>query len=161
MTIAEVGVAFGGFAGLVTVLARRVGSGAAPDAEVHLLYSMLLLSMLTVAFALVPRLPLRFGASEAESWRISSGAFFVAWLGYYLPAVRRIMVSIDPAKMPGGLPLIIVNQGVHLAAGLGLITAALGMWGAATPGVYLSALFAMLYLAGVLFVILFMLLVRR
>ena len=160
LTVAEVAVAFAGFAGLVTILARRVGRATQSGAEVHLLYSMLLISMLTVAAALVPHLPFRFGASEPQAWRLSSGAFFGGWLLYYIPAVKRIIAVIDATTMPGGRFLLYFNQLIHLGAGIGLLTAAAGLWGTATPAIYLSALCAMLYLAGVLFVILFMLLAR-
>lgn len=161
LTVAEVGATFAGFAGLVTILARRVGQTATSEVEVHLLYRMLLVSMLAVAAALAPRLPLRFGASELQAWRISCAAFFVGWLLYYVPAVRRVIAVIDPAKLTGGRPLLYFNQLVHVIVGLGLITGASGLWGEATPAIYLSALCAMLYMAGVLFVTLFMLLARR
>ena len=154
-TVAEVGVAFAGFAGLVTILARRMGQGTESQAEVHLLYRMLLVSMLTVAAALFPHLPLRFGASEPETWRIASGVFFAAWLLYFVNAVRGILLNLDATSPPGGRFLLFFNQIVHLGAGLALLTAAVGLWDTATPAVYLTALCAMLYMAGCLFVILF------
>jgi hypothetical protein len=154
-TVAEVGVAFAGFAGLVTILARRLGQGTESQAEVHLLYRMLLVSMLTVAAALVPYLPFRFGASEPQAWRISSGVFFAGWLLYFVNALRGILTNLDATNPPGGRFLLFFNQLVHLGAGIALLTAAVGLWGSAAPAVYLAALCAMLYMAGCLFVILF------
>lgn len=160
LAIAEVGATFAGFAGLVTILARRVGKAPTSEAEVHLLYRMLLVSMLAVAAALVPRLPLRFGANELEAWRVSCGVFFAGWLLYYVPTVRRIIAVIDPSALIGGRALLYSNQLVHVVVGAGLATGAAGLWGDTTPAIYLLALCAMLYMAGVLFVTLFMLLAR-
>ena len=53
LTVAEVAAAFAGFAGLVTIVARRLGEARATDAEVHLLYRMLLVSMLTITACLL------------------------------------------------------------------------------------------------------------
>lgn len=64
LAVAEVGATFAGVAGLVTILAGRVGKTSTSEVEVHLLYRMLLVSMLAVAAAPAPRLPLRYGASE-------------------------------------------------------------------------------------------------
>jgi hypothetical protein len=160
-TVAEVAVAFAGFSGLVTVVSARLRAGSTGDVERHMLYSMLLLSMLTIAFALFPYLPLRLGAADAASWQISSGAFFFAWLAYFVTSViRGLRVTRAAGVAWPGRPLAAFNQVVHIAAGLSLGGGAIGLWGSATAGIYLCSLAAMLYMAGCVFVLLFTRLVR-
>ena len=62
-TLAEVAVAFAGFAGLVTVLTQRLAT-TQREFDVVRFRDMLLLSPIAVAFALFPTLPAVFGATE-------------------------------------------------------------------------------------------------
>ena len=63
LTVAEIAVAFAGFAGLVTVIAQRL-SGADTSVAAIRLQGMLVLSLLVAAFSFVPQLVAGFGLSE-------------------------------------------------------------------------------------------------
>ncbi|MEZ5558182.1 MAG: hypothetical protein R3E86_06495 [Pseudomonadales bacterium] len=82
-TIAEIGVAFAGFAGLVTVLARRSQRSEKRAAlELVFLHTVLATSLSAVAFALLPPSLSYLGVEPANSLRIASGLFLAVSIGY-------------------------------------------------------------------------------
>lgn len=76
-TIAEVSVAFAGFASLVSVLGQRHSVGNF-EVNVVRLRGMLETSLIAVVFSLAPFLPRELGFSELASWRIASAFFALA-----------------------------------------------------------------------------------
>jgi hypothetical protein len=152
-TVAEVGVAMAGFAGLVTVLANR-GTERSRERGVHLLRSMLFVSLMVTAFALFPRLPEHYGLDSAALWSVSSGAFFIAWTLYIVPSGLRFRASFS-AMSATQQRTGFMNYTIHSIIGAALFLGVFGVWGSLAEAVYLSCLFGELYLAGYLFVLLF------
>jgi len=71
LTFAEIGVAFAGFASLISLL------GATSEViDASRLLGMVRTSLFATAFSLFPFLPSVLGASEASVWRISAAVFF-------------------------------------------------------------------------------------
>lgn len=68
-TIAEISVAFAGFAGIVGVFGR---STLAPETQVWRVRTMILTSLLTLLAALLPILIGQFRAADALVWRVSA-----------------------------------------------------------------------------------------
>ncbi|MCP4003391.1 MAG: hypothetical protein GY725_04270 [bacterium] len=158
-TVAEVSVALAGFAGLVTVLARRDDASSA-QRDAHLLQSMLFVSLMVTAFSLFPRLPVSFGLAPQSGWRISSGVFFVAWLVYVIPSYRRFS-AVSEEFTPGWRRVANLHFGMHGFVGVGLLLGVFGVWGDRSEAIYLSCLFMLLYQASYLFVRLFLRLLAR
>jgi hypothetical protein len=153
-TVAEVGVAMAGFAGLGTVLATR-GAVRRRERGAHLLRSMLFVSLMVTAFALFPQLPEKYGLPPHSVWRVSSGLFLVAWLIYIIPSGLRFRAVLP--KMPSAQRLTgFMNYTIHSVIGIALGLGAFGAWGGVGEAVYLSCLFGELYLAGYLFVLVFL-----
>ncbi len=153
-TVAEVAVTLAGFSGLVTVLSHRRG-GVSAQRNAHSLQSMLLVSFIVTAFALFPRLPASFGMGQQSGWQLSFAALFLAWLLYIIPSRRRyVAVSATLTRLQRRVGNL--NFGVHGLTGVGLLLGAFGVWGSRSEAVYLSCLFVLLYMAGYLFVLLFL-----
>lgn len=159
LTVAEVAVTFAGFAGLVTVIAQRL-SGADTTLATGRLQSMLVLSLLVVAFSFVPQVVAGFGLSDEAVGRASSGLYGLAWVGYNVYTVRVAAALRAAGAFPTGVALYI-NMVVHLISPLVLLAGAAGVWNSMTAQVYTLALFGMLYISGVIFVQVFVSLVRR
>lgn len=77
-TIAEVAVAFAGFASIVGVLGRRYSSDD-PRLDSFRLRTMLGASLAVVGSSLFPFLPNTYGASDPLIWRISALVALVAY----------------------------------------------------------------------------------
>jgi len=160
-TIAEVAVAFAGFAGLVTVLARRA-TESDRALDIVRLRDLLLLSLLAVAAALFPKLPVAFGAGEETTWRVAAAFFGVAWVGFGIQGLWAGWRLARSGSRPFARPLFWSNLVVHVPCMLALLLVAVdaGFVSGVRPGVYLAVLFALLYLAGAYFVALFVSLAR-
>jgi hypothetical protein len=79
LSIAEIAVAFSGFAALASVIGRRSSEAALHGFE--RLKTVVSVSLLVVVAALIPIVAFRFGLSEAFAWRISSiFALLLNWL---------------------------------------------------------------------------------
>ena len=159
LTMAEIAVAFAGFAGLVTVIAQRL-SGADTTVATGRLQGMLVLSLLVAAFSFVPQLVAGFGLSEEAVWRASSGLYGLAWAGYMLFGIRLALALRTARALPTGTAALHINQVIHLISPLLLLAGAAGVWNSMTAQVYTVALFGMLYISGVLFVQVFVSLTR-
>jgi hypothetical protein len=82
-TIAEVGVAFAGFAGLVTVLAARERRSAERAAlDLAFLHTVLATSLTVVAFALLPPSLVEMGVEAETALRICAALFLCVSIGY-------------------------------------------------------------------------------
>ena len=160
-TVAEVAVAFAGFAGLVTVLTQRL-TETQREFDVVRFRDMLLLSLIAAAFALFPTLPGTFGADEETTWRVSSGLFVVAWAGFGLQGLFAGFRLSRSGTRPFSRPLFWNNLVAYVPSVVALLLVAAGADAVAgiRAAVYLSALYVLLYLAGAYFVALFISLAR-
>ncbi len=154
LTIAEIAVAFAGFASLVTALTER-SDGEHPMVQATRFRGMVILSLTVVAFSLVPFVPLRLGASSAMSWRITSGLFLLATFGCMWRGAREMAAGRAagvPNRPNAVLRSVVTFGGICVSAVL-LGANALGLFPSEiSPGVYIVALLLFLLSAGVLFV---------
>jgi hypothetical protein len=150
LTIAEVSIAFAGFASLVTLLGRRGAEHELP-LDVARLRGMILTSLLALAFSLFPFLPHMLGASPQAVWRISSVAFLIAggsagWLQFRY--IRKVGTSRFGSVFINGPLALLVLALLALNSALDL--------GKLSPGIYVFGLFSLLFISGSLFLITFL-----
>ena len=149
LTLAEVAVAFAGFASLVGVLGQRTSADDPLVIGVRM-RGMLLSSLLVVAFSIFPILLGRFGASPELTWRASSLVLLAATASYYVWFLRAVS-ALGRTKIPTTnfqlkviIPILLL-----LALSLGTLLVANGFF--ATPAVYLTALALLLFQSGFAF----------
>ncbi len=147
-TIAEVAVAFAGFASIVGILGRR--STSSPDDLVALRMRIMLLHSLTVvAFSFVPHLIHTYGIEGEVVWRASSGFWLIVsgFVGVSIAVRVRALISASDYRDRTG----IVALGVFIAdTGLSLANV-LGLTEQIAAAVYLTALALRLFLSGLAF----------
>jgi hypothetical protein len=150
---AEVGVAFAGFAGLVTILAgraRRSEERAALD--LVFLHTVLATSLSVVAFALLPPSLIDMGVQPDIALRISSALFLVVSVGYGSWAGPRASRTYRDA---GVRPPLTWRLNITLAFGQWIVLA-LCAFGVISSPYYVGALLFYLYLSGSSFFRVFM-----
>ena len=152
LTIAEVAVAFAGFASLVGVLGQR-SSRADPRVLGTRMRAMILFSLLAVAFSLVPFVLYRYELDESSVWRFSSGLFLLGflavgvWLARAVTRLRGLDLPIRPvAPFIGAVLFVSVTTGTILLA-LNTVFVAPRLM----PAVYLTSLGVCLFLSGLPF----------
>ena len=149
LTTAEVAVAFAGFASLVSFLGRRFGRDD-PRIDAVRLRGMLEISLITVAFALFPFVPGKFGTSQIAVWQISSAAFALSSIASFpftlLRARRLFRAGFRPSRFITGFVTVVV-----FLADTALLLNALRFFPEAAAAVYFAALYANLSVAGLLF----------
>lgn len=149
LTVAEVAVAFAGFASLVSILGR--GTSADNPRVLSLrMRAMLLTSLLVVAFSLIPVILDSYGASPRLAWTASSLALLLATLAYYR-WLQRAIVTIGRAGLtPSRFQRRVIIP--TLMVTLGVVTLLLLSNGyLASPAVYLNALALLLFQSGFAF----------
>lgn len=152
-TIAEVGVAFAGFAGLVTVLAgRQERSEERAALELVFLHTVLATSLSVVAFALLPPSLSYLGVEPVNSLRTASGLFLAVSLGYGSWAGPRARAAYKAANQA---PPWTWRLNVSLAFAQWIVLALCAM-GLVSSDLYVGALLFFLYLSGSSFFRVFM-----
>ena len=151
-TLAEVAVAFAGFASIVGILGQRAASS--PDRLNALrMRIMLLHSLVVVAFSFVPSILYSYGIEQEMVWRASSGLYLVASvsvvvpLGLRLAALRAVERSIQPWVGYVAFPVIALEIILSIANTIGVTDPV-------EAGIYLTVLGLRLSLAGLAFVLL-------
>lgn len=147
MTIAEVAVAFAGFASIVSVLGRRDGRDISRF-HASSLRGMIFCSLAVVFCAFAPLVPLRFGLSPAATWQTASIFFLLVAAALLIAGLRDAQRLREAGvsrvlRMSGGAPIV---TAVALSA-----IGATGWLPDAAPGLYLVALLVLLAAAGYLF----------
>jgi hypothetical protein len=135
-TIAEVAVAFAGFASIVSVLASHSGRDN-PGLDATRLRMMLYTSLSATCLCFVPVLLFRLDFSPSSAWRVSGIALL---LGTGLPAARNILEART-----------LLGEGV--AIGTGIRVTAIATYvvpGALSIGIVSGRADAGAYIAGVL-----------
>ena len=87
LTIAEVAVAFAGFASLVSILGQRSAQDNFHVSSVRM-RAMVLYSLLVVTFSLFPFVFNRYGLRDEAVWRVSSALFAIAVLAVEVWLIR-------------------------------------------------------------------------
>jgi hypothetical protein len=153
LTIAEIAVAFAGFASLVSVLGST-SSHEHPLVQSIRFRGMVVLSLTVLAFSLVPFVPMSLGVSPLTSWRISSALFLVGGVSSLFAGLRQISTAraagVSPVRGTAVRRAVVFgSEGVAL---LLLGSNVLGFTAAVAAGVYLTALLLFLLGAGIMFV---------
>ena len=147
-TIAEVSVAFAGFAAIVIAVRHRGARGLAPEEAIHL-QLMLGPSLATVAFSLIPLWLFHIGVSPDGIWGISSGGMAL-YLSIVTPLdarrgsrmMRKGLLERTPAAVVAVLGVTALVSQAANATGL--------IWGR-TFGGLLAGLLLLLALSGFTF----------
>ena len=144
--IAQIAVAFAGFASLVAVIGHRRGHDH-PSWDAARLEGMLRLSLFTGAFALLPFIPYQAGLSQMTTWRLCAGLFAGSGVCTMLYTIKRLRAvpNIRIATRWGffWMSLSFSAQGILAAASIG--------WIARPAAAYLFGLYAYLVLTGLIF----------
>ncbi len=152
-TIAEVGVALAGFAGVVSIFRARL-----PEPE-HLIHvqsarNIIEVSLFTVLFSFAPPIFHGLGADSSAAWRISSGVAALALLVISLFVYRRLQSLTRTVADKSVLtfePGLSIPASLIGASTLTLLTAnAAGLFEPA-PTVYALSLLGPLVIAGLIF----------
>ena len=149
LTVAEVAVAFAGFASLVSILGR--GTSADDPRVLSLrMRAMLLTSLLVVAFSLIPVIMDSYGVQARLTWTVTSLVLLVASLTYYRWLLRGVVTLGRAGLTPSRLQrrIIIPTLLITLAVVSLLLLANVLL---AMPAVYLTALALLLFQSGFAF----------
>lgn len=148
LVIAQLSVAFAGFASLASALSSR-NHGDETRVDAGRLINMLIVSLCTTMLALVPFIPVLFGFSEALVWR-TSAATAVATLVLFAPGV---VMRIRRMKQYAGFsnPSNVVNLGLAAIAAVGFSSCALGLPALKPSASYVAGLAALLLTCAIVF----------
>ena len=147
--VAQVSVVYVGFATLIVVVCQQF-SGARADAEVTRLHSMMLLSLLALAFSLFPYLLFLLELPAQTVWRIASFVLALLWLAYDLNRIfwtRQHKDAVQFTRLGNRLNLYVTQPACIVC----LFAGAFGWWGDLAGVVYLCAIFVLLLLAAYVF----------
>lgn len=86
-TIAQISIAFAGFAGVIAAFGRF---HIAPEVTVFRVRMMVGIALVTLLYSLLPFLPTAFGLSESYSWRISAALFGIGLVAMYARTWTRL-----------------------------------------------------------------------
>jgi len=143
-TLAEIAVAFAGFASLVSILGGR-SSGEQLLANLVRLRGMLQSAILVLAFSFAPFLPAKFGASAEFSWRAAGAVFAFAMLAPIPFQYPRVLSSPVNSRVAVSIGLMQFVAGLALATSVAILSPAI------VVGTYHFALFVGLATSSVLF----------
>ena len=149
LTVAEVAVAFAGFASLVSILGRGTAD-ADPRVLSLRMRAMLVSSLLVVGYAFVPVIFDAYGASSEVSWKGSSALLLVAALGYYRWLQRAIItlgragLTPTPFQRRVIIPTLLLTLVVVSLLLLANVVVAM-------PAIYVTALALLLFQSGFAF----------
>ncbi len=151
LTIAEVSIAFAGFASIVAVLGRRDGGGW-PTEDVDRFWVMIEYSLGALFFALIPFALFHLGVREPALWKLASALIAVFLLGYAEMVSRRLIRH----RLAGTLRSHWLSLGGMYAFCGGLVVLE-GLNAFSTPfdqpfGIYLVGILWLLFGAGFMFV---------
>ena len=129
----------------MAAIARRSDrSSKQEQLDFFTLQNVLLLSLLTIAFALLPNLLERQLEAATTAWRVSAGVYIGA-IGTYVAFTLNLFPGVY-REVGRKIPNSFLMNAVLLI--LGLLTQALIAFGAAPPSAYLLSLASLLYCAG-------------
>jgi hypothetical protein len=151
LTIAEVAVAFMGFASLVSILGQRSSRDSAV-VQAARLRGLITSSLVVVAFAFFPFVPHLFGSSQLAVWRISSAVLVVAGAGIAGVAFGNIGRVRRAGPIPPGFAWrgVVIGMILMVAEAL-LLGNALGAFPVSAAAIYIVSLLLLLGLAGFMF----------
>ncbi len=148
LTIAEVAVAFAGFASLVSILGQRSSQDDLRVSSVRM-RAMVLYSLLVVAFSLSPFVFNRYGLQDETVWRVSSALFAIAVVAVEVWLIRQVIRLHALSKR--SRPVLVIVIPTLSVASVTLLANATIVPSSLTAAVYLTGLGLLLFLAGLVF----------
>jgi hypothetical protein len=149
LTVAEVAVAFAGFASLVSILGRGTAD-AHPKILSLRMRAMLISSLLVVGYALVPVIVHGYGARPHMAWVVSSVMMLVTTLYYYGWLQHAIVTlgrfGLTPSRFQRRVIIPTLLLTLLVVSVLLLTNVMLAM-----PAIYLTALALLLFQSGFAF----------
>ena len=145
--IAEVAVAFAGFASIVAVLGQRTTRDH-PLIDAFRLRGLLECSLAVVAFSLLPYVLVRISPNELLAWRLSSGLFAVVGALLMLSILLRRRAVAD-LPVPAVLRIAVLL--LHTTPLPALLLISLGVVVEGAAGLYLLCLVSYLLAGGIAF----------
>jgi hypothetical protein len=152
LTVAEVAIAFAGFASLVGILGQRYSSDD-PRVSGTRMRGMITFSLMAVGFSLLPFVVYEYGLEEATVWRLSSGLFFLGFLAAGV-WVAKLVTRLRGHELVGRRISPLIGTVPFLGAIAGTVLLALNTLVISprqTPAVYLTCLILLLCMAGFAF----------
>jgi len=148
LVIAQLAVAFAGFASLSTAFGDR-GRPQETRVDAGRLTNMLVVSLCTAILALAPTIPALFRFSDAVVWRSCAAAAIVTMLLFAPGVVMRtrrmkLYAGFSPATNS-------INLGLAAIAALAFAACASGIPGLRLSAVYVTALVTMLAICALVF----------
>ena len=150
LTLAEISVAFTGFAALASILGRRY-SRDHPELDAIRLRNAVDFSLTAVGLSLFPILLVKLNLPPPIVWRASSLLFLAALVGLFLAATLRAR-ALTRANVPYSRSFSVVSQSFGVAIGLALAANTLGFTGNALFPTYYGALLGILVFAALFFI---------
>lgn len=145
--VADLAVAFAGFAGIGTALGEHFNSERQVDAG--RLTNMLITSLGTAMLALVPFIPALYGFEESSAWGIAAISALVV-MAVFLPGT--VMRAKRMKRYEGfSARRNAFNFGLSAVAIAGFLSCALGFPSHNRSAAYISALAALLMVSAILF----------
>lgn len=151
LTLAEVAVAFAGFASVVAIFQARWTRSETPF-DLFRFWVMLAFSLATLVFALLPFLLHFLGLPDSTMWRLSSALLGLFVLGNALFISRLIRRRVPAVVSSLTTSLSVSANATYTAALAAQVTNLVGVFGGPGFGLYLLGLFLVLFGAGVNFV---------
>ncbi len=152
---AEVGVAFTGFAGLVTVLARRLGSPGTHRVDVARLRLVLIGSIITVLISLLPYVAAQL-ISGPSSWSISAliSATAIAFLLCF-----EVIVPVTKFRRDGNVAnlnmMIVYLTILALSACILALLVCVLIYPSLVQAIYVVTIYTVIFVVGITLVRLF------
>jgi hypothetical protein len=146
LTLAEVGIAFAGFTGLVGVL-------GGPRMQVHPIVhhvrfrGMIESALILVLFSIAPLVFGALGLVELNVWRVSSGLLATVWLSQVAIVIRRMRLLPAQFSRIASIPIF----GIIAVANVLLLANTAGFLRHHAAAAYLLVLSLLLVLAAILF----------
>ncbi len=149
LTLADVSVAFAGFAGLAGVLRRHFAPADHWIAGARL-RGLIENALIALAFSLIPFALERLGLAGEQLWRTASLMFGLVWLAAGLAAIKyhNRAANAGSPQIPHGRNAVFIVIFLTSAA---QITNSLGLFGNWVDAIYLIGLYAALGVSGLLF----------
>lgn len=150
LTIAQISIGFAGFAGVVAAFSRF---RLAPEAAIYRVRLMVQVALITLLLSLLPFLPVQFGLSSTDSWRLSA---LVAGLGI-VPISITSWIRVRPLFRAGLLRsqfITTVWYVITVVLAIGLFAAAIGPFAEFAAAVYITMVYFGLVLCSYYFVML-------
>ena len=147
LTVAELAVAFAGFASLVGILGQPHSVDAATMNAVRL-RAMLESALVALIFSLVPFLPYLFGYGAQVAWRISA----TGYVAINLARLWRVLRSIKDYRAIGAeIRWLAIVLSVQLVGILSLLAIVTGLAEESAAAAYVLALFMTIFASAAFF----------